>query len=75
MPSDKQESSLQARARRKIHDVNVRHSTTVTAEALNRIGELYAIESESRSNPAQEQLLVRKTRNVPLMQSLHDWIQ
>ncbi len=36
-----------AHARRKIHDVHVRHPTTVTTEALSRIGELYAIESEN----------------------------
>lgn len=49
-------------ARRKIHDVHVRHPTTVTGEALRRIGELYAIEAEIRGSPAEERLAVRKAR-------------
>lgn len=64
-----------AHARRKIHDVHVRHATTVTTEVLSRIGALYAIESESRGSPAEELLAVKKARTVPLMQSLYSWIQ
>ncbi|AIA48129.1 hypothetical protein L085_13480 [Serratia sp. FS14] len=44
------ETACMAHARRKIHDVHVRHPTTVTAETLRRIGALYAIESESRGS-------------------------
>lgn len=69
------EAACMAHARRKIHDVHVRHPTTVTTEALSRIGALYAIESEIRGSPADERLAVRKSRTVPLMQSLYDWIQ
>lgn len=64
-----------AHARRKIHDVHVRMPTDITTEALNRIGELYAIEAEIRGSPAEERLAVRKAQTVPLMQSLYDWIQ
>lgn len=42
-----------AHARRKIHDVHVRHPTAVTTEVLNHIGALYAIESEIRGSPAR----------------------
>ncbi|MGU3489571.1 IS66 family transposase [Enterobacter bugandensis] len=69
------EAACMAHARRKIHDVHVRHPTAVTTEALNRIGELYAIESEIRGSPAEERLAVRKNRAIPLMQSLYDWLQ
>ncbi|CAM8190575.1 IS66 family transposase [Escherichia coli] len=69
------EAACMAHARRKIHDVHVRHPTTVTGEALRRIGALYAIESEIRGSPAEEQLAVRKARTVPLMQSLYEWLQ
>ena len=68
------EAACMAHARRKIHDVRVRHPTAVTTEALNRLGALYAIESEIRGSPAEERLVVRKSRTVPLMQSLYDWI-
>lgn len=70
------EAACMAHARRKIHDVHVRHPTTVTTEALSRIGALYAIESEIRGSPSDERrLAARKARSVPLMQSLYDWIQ
>lgn len=69
------EAACMAHARRKIHDVHVRHPTAVTAEALNRIGMLYAIELEIRGSPAEERLAVRKSRTAPLMQSLYDWLQ
>ena len=69
------EAACWAHARRKIHDVHVRHPTTVTGEALRRIGELYAIEAEIRGSPAEERLAVRKARTVPLMQSLYEWLQ
>ncbi|STI85499.1 IS66 family transposase orfB [Escherichia coli] len=48
-----------------------RHHT----EALQRIGELYAIEAEVRGCSAEQRLAARKTRAAPLMQSLYDWIQ
>lgn len=69
------EAACMAHARRKIHDVHVRHPTTVTGEALRRIGALYAIESEICGSPAEERLAVRKARTVPLMQSLFEWLQ
>ena len=69
------EAACMAHARRKIHDVHVRHPTKVTGEALRRIGELYAIEAEIRGSPAEERLAVRKARTVPLMQSLYEWLQ
>lgn len=57
-------SVLQADAARKIHDVHVRSSTTVTTEALKRIGELYAIEAEIQGSPAEERLALRKERST-----------
>lgn len=59
----------------RVNNVHVRHPTAVTAEALNRIGMLYAIESEIRGSPAEERLAVRKSSTAPLMQSLYDWLQ
>ncbi len=62
-------------ARRKIHDVHARAPTYITTEALQRIGELYAIEAEVRCCSAEQRLAARKARAAPLMQSLYDWIQ
>ncbi|WP_447309042.1 IS66 family transposase [Escherichia coli] len=66
-------AACMAHARRKIHDVHARAPTYIT-EALQRIGELYAIEAEVRGCSA-ERLAARKARAAPLMQSLYDWIQ
>ncbi|SRN43685.1 ISSfl4 ORF3 [Shigella flexneri 2a] len=64
-----------AHVRRKIHDVHARVPTDITTEALQRIGELYAIEAEVRGCSAEQRLAARKARAAPLMQSLYDWIQ
>lgn len=69
------EAACMAHARRKIHDEHVRRPTVMTNEALKRIAALYVIEAEIRGSPAGERLAARKTRTVPLMQSLHDWVQ
>ncbi|WP_455865652.1 IS66 family transposase [Pantoea agglomerans] len=69
------EAACMAHARRKIHDVHVRIPTSITTEALRRIGELYAIEAEIRGSPAETRLEVRRARTIPLMQSLYDWTQ
>ena len=59
----------------KIHDVHARAPTDITTEALQRIGELYAIGAEVRGCSAEQRLVARKARAAPLMQSLYDWIQ
>ncbi|WP_261590688.1 IS66 family transposase, partial [Escherichia coli] len=41
-----------AHARRKIHDVHVRIPSALTEEALEQIGQLYAIEADIRGMPA-----------------------
>ena len=69
------EAACMAHARRKIHDVHARAPTDITREALQRIGELYAIEAEVRGCSAEQRLAARKARAAPLMQSLYDWIQ
>lgn len=74
-PTRLTEAACMAHDRRKIHDVHVRFPTDITTEALKRIGELYAIEAEKRGSPAVERLTVRKSRTLPLMQSLYDWVQ
>lgn len=47
----------------------------MTNEALKRIAALYIIEAEIRGIRPGERLAARKSRTVPLMQSLYDWIQ
>jgi len=64
-----------AHARRKIHDIHIRHPSPTTTEALHRIGELYAIEADIRGRPAEEREQVRKARSRPLLMSLESWIR
>ncbi len=56
------EAACMAHARRKIHDVHARAPTDITTEALQRIGELYAIEAEVRGCSAEQCLAARKAR-------------
>ncbi len=59
------EAACMAHARRKIHDVHARAPTYITTEALQRIGELYAIEAEVRGCSAEQRLAARKARAAP----------
>ncbi|EFH7408134.1 IS66 family transposase [Escherichia coli] len=68
------EAACWAHARRKIHDVHVRTPSALTEEALKRIGELYAIESELRGKRAEERQEVRHQKVLPLLASLYSLI-
>ena len=61
------EAACMAHARRKIYDVHARAPTDITTEALQRIGELYAIEAEVRGCSAEQRLAARKARAAPLI--------
>ncbi|HFT8411959.1 TPA: IS66 family transposase [Klebsiella pneumoniae] len=69
------EAACWAHARRKIHDVHVRTPSALTEEALKRIGELYAIESELRGKRAEERQAVRHQKVLPLLASLEGWLR
>lgn len=69
------EAACWAHARRKIHDVHVRIPSDATEEALKRIGELYAIEAQVRGWPAEQRLLERQRRAVPLLNGLESWLR
>jgi transposase len=70
-----QEAACWAHVRRKFYDLQVAHASPLAAEALKRIGELYAIESDIRGRPPEERLHARITRAGPLLDSLHQWLQ
>ena len=69
------EAACWAHVRRKFFDLHKAHASPVAAEALRRIGALYAIETTIRGKPPQERLLAREAKAVPLLPSLHDWLQ
>ena len=70
-----QEAACWAHVRRKFYELQVAHASPLAAEALQRIGELYAIEGEIRGRPPDERLQVRTSRAAPLLDSLHQWLQ
>ncbi|SXE76298.1 transposase [Klebsiella variicola] len=69
------EAACWAHARRKIHDVHVRTPSALTEEALKRIGELYAIETEIRGIPAKQRLAERQQKAKPRLKSLESWLR
>ena len=63
-----------AHARRKFFDLHAANGSPVAAEALARIGELYAIEDEIRGKPPDERREVRQARAGPALDALHAWL-
>ncbi len=63
------EAACWAHARRKIHDVHVRIPSALTEEALEQIGQLYAIEADIRGMPAEQRLAERQRKTKPLLKS------
>jgi len=69
------EAACMAHIRRKFYDLHQAHVSPVAAEALRRIGELYAIESEIRGRAPDERKQVRQARARPLLDSMRDWFE
>src|SRR5271168_2835242 len=64
-----------AHARRKFHEIHVLHASPTTAQALERIGALYAIEEQIRGKPAELRREVRQTRARPLLDEFEKWME
>jgi transposase-like protein len=52
-----------------------RHKSPVAAQALDRIGALYAIEQQIRGRPPDERRAVRQERSRPLLDGLRSWFE
>jgi transposase len=70
-----QEAACWAHVRRKFFDLHEAHASPITTEALERIGCLYAIESQIRGHPPDERRRERQTRSRPLLTSLQNWLK
>jgi hypothetical protein len=68
------EAACWAHARRKFYDLHVARPSALTAEALRRIGELYAIEEAIRGKPPDERLAERQAWARPLLDDLERWL-
>jgi transposase len=68
------EAACWAHARRKYYDVYVMDRSPLAAEALQRIGELYALEREIRGQLPVERACARAERAVPKLDDLRVWL-
>jgi transposase len=69
-----QEAACWAHVRRKFYDFHVAHDSPLAAEALERIGRLYAVDADIRGRPPDERRRVRQARAGPELESLHAWL-
>lgn len=63
-----------AHARRYFFDVHKQTADPIAAEALRRIGEVYAIEARIRGRSAAERVAVRQAATKPLLAALRPWL-
>jgi hypothetical protein len=66
-----QEAACWAHVRRNFYEIHIAMASPIAADALERIGRLYAIESEIRGRPPSERVEARKARAGPELESLH----
>lgn len=69
-----QEAACWAHVRRNFYEIHVAMASPIAAEALERIGRLYGIESDIRGRPPSERVEVRQARAGPELESLHGWL-
>jgi len=70
-----QEAACWAHVRRKFYDIQVAHKSPVAAEALARIGALYAVESDIQGRLPEERREISDARSRPLLGSLKQWLE
>jgi transposase len=70
-----EEAACWAHARRKYYDVYATDRSTIAAEAITRIGRLYAIEREIRGQPPAVRAAVRQDRSAPVLDEMHAWLR
>ena len=68
------EAACWAHARRKFYDLYVTDRSPLAAEAMRRIGALYAIERRSAGSLPAERAQVRQQRAAPLLAELQQWL-
>lgn len=68
------EIGCMAHARRKFFELHDAHQSQLAAQALDYIGELYAIEREAKALDATERWRLRQERAKPIADRLHAWM-
>lgn len=63
-----------AHCRRKFFELHAAGGHPVAHEALQRIGELYAIEAQARDGDTNTRLALRQQEALPKLSAWHDWL-
>jgi transposase len=69
------EAACWAHARRAFYELHQANQSPIAAEALERIGALYAIEAEIRGRPPAERMAIRQARAGPQLDALREWLR
>jgi len=69
------EAACWAHARRKFVELHEIHKAPIAAQAMDRIGALYAIEHEIRGRPPAERRTVRRSRSRPILDEMKIWLK
>jgi transposase len=69
------EAACWAHVRRKFYEIHESNGSPAAAEALARIGTLYAIEEAIGGRPPEERRAVRQARAGPLLEELRTWFE
>jgi transposase len=68
------EAACWAHARRKFYDIHVATQSPLAEEALQRIGDLYAVEESIRGQPPEVRRRARQARAGPKLSELKTWL-
>ena len=68
------EAACWAHARRKFYELHKAHASPIAAEALKRIGALYAIEAEVRGQLPDHRRRIREAQAKPLLDDFKLWL-
>lgn len=63
-----------AHARRKFFDLHKANNSPMAFEALQRIGNLYAIEAMCKDLSIKDRQQLRKEKSLPELEALHNWL-
>lgn len=68
------EAACWAHVRRKFFDIHAANASPIAAEALERIGALYALEAQIRGQAPAKRCELRQARAGPLLEQLQAWL-
>ena len=69
------EAACWAHVRRKFFDLYKAHGSASAKEALERIAQLYGVESEIRGRSPDKRLMEREARSRPMLESMRAWME